>query len=157
MTNVWWRRGGTLYTPSLDLGILAGVTRAVCSRSRRAGYEVVEGAYPLADLLAADEAFTSSSVREVMPVVGSTAPVGTGAGRGYPAGGVAEAGRGGDVKRLIFKVASTFHTALYRLSGGRLGGNLGRAPVLLLTVAGGSRASAARCRCSTAARVTTSS
>jgi 4-amino-4-deoxychorismate lyase len=29
VTNVWWRRGSTLYTPSLDLGILAGVTRAV--------------------------------------------------------------------------------------------------------------------------------
>jgi 4-amino-4-deoxychorismate lyase len=28
VTNVWWRVGDTLYTPSLDLGILAGVTRA---------------------------------------------------------------------------------------------------------------------------------
>jgi len=28
VTNVWWRRGSTLYTPGLDLGILAGVTRA---------------------------------------------------------------------------------------------------------------------------------
>ena len=27
-TNVWWRRERTLFTPSLDLGILAGVTRA---------------------------------------------------------------------------------------------------------------------------------
>ena len=27
-TNIWWRRERTLYTPSLDLGILAGVTRA---------------------------------------------------------------------------------------------------------------------------------
>jgi branched-subunit amino acid aminotransferase/4-amino-4-deoxychorismate lyase len=34
-----------------------------------AGYEVAEGAYPLADLLASDEAFTTSSVREVLPVV----------------------------------------------------------------------------------------
>jgi len=40
------------------------------------------------------------------------------------------------VNRLIFKVAGTFHTALYRLSGGRLGGKMGQAPVLLLTVAG---------------------
>jgi branched-subunit amino acid aminotransferase/4-amino-4-deoxychorismate lyase len=33
------------------------------------GFEVAEGAYPLADVLAAEEAFTTSSVREVMPVV----------------------------------------------------------------------------------------
>src|SRR5205085_2131147 len=28
ISNVWWRRGRTLHTPSLDLGVLAGVTRA---------------------------------------------------------------------------------------------------------------------------------
>ena len=32
------------------------------------GYAVEEGQYGLTELLAADEAFTSSSVREVMPV-----------------------------------------------------------------------------------------
>jgi 4-amino-4-deoxychorismate lyase len=70
VTNAWWRRGSTLYTPSLDLGILAGVTRAVLLEAApAAGYEVAEGAYPLAEMLAAEEAFTSSSVRELMPVV----------------------------------------------------------------------------------------
>lgn len=70
VTNVWWRRGETLYTPSLDLNILAGVTRAVLLElAPGAGYEVEQGVYPLEDLLAADEAFTSSSVREVMPVI----------------------------------------------------------------------------------------
>ena len=70
VTNIWWRRGETLYTPSLDLGILAGVTRAVLlALAPEAGYEVEEDAYPLGDLLAADEAFTTSSVREVMPVI----------------------------------------------------------------------------------------
>jgi 4-amino-4-deoxychorismate lyase len=70
VTNMWWRRGSTLYTPSLDLGILAGVTRAVLIEvAPDAGYEVAEGAYPLAELLGADEAFTSSSVREVLPVI----------------------------------------------------------------------------------------
>jgi 4-amino-4-deoxychorismate lyase len=69
-TNVWWRRGRTLHTPALELGILAGVTRAVVIElAGGAGYEVREGAYPLAALAGADEAFTSSSVREVMPVV----------------------------------------------------------------------------------------
>jgi 4-amino-4-deoxychorismate lyase len=70
VTNVWWRRGDMLFTPSLELGILAGVTRTVLFEAApEAGLEVAEGAFPLADLLDADEAFTSSSVREVMPVV----------------------------------------------------------------------------------------
>ena len=59
--------GETLYTPSLDLGILAGVTRAALLEA--SAYDVGEGAYPLDELLGADEVFTSSSVREVMPVV----------------------------------------------------------------------------------------
>ena len=70
VTNVWWRKGEVLRTPSLDLGILAGVTRATLMELAPAcGYRIEEGAYPLQDLLDADEAFTSSSVREVMPLV----------------------------------------------------------------------------------------
>jgi 4-amino-4-deoxychorismate lyase len=69
-SNVWWRQGSTLRTPSLDLGILAGVTRAVVlERLPGLGYEVQEGAYEVDDLAAAEEAFTTSSVREVMPAV----------------------------------------------------------------------------------------
>ncbi|MCP9485760.1 MAG: aminotransferase class IV [Gaiellaceae bacterium MAG52_C11] len=68
-TNIWWRRERTLFTPALELGILAGVTRAaVLELAGGLGYEVVEGAFPLADLAGADEAFTSSSIREAMPV-----------------------------------------------------------------------------------------
>ena len=37
-TNVWWRRGDTLFTPALDLGILAGVTRAYVLRLASAGW-----------------------------------------------------------------------------------------------------------------------
>jgi D-alanine transaminase len=70
VTNVWWRSGDVLYTPSLELGILAGVTRAtVLELAPGHGYDVEEGAFPLARPAAADEAFTSSSVREIMPVV----------------------------------------------------------------------------------------
>ena len=62
--------GRTLETPSLDLGILAGETRAaLLELAPGLGYEVAEGAYALDRLLAADEAFTSSSVREVLPAV----------------------------------------------------------------------------------------
>jgi 4-amino-4-deoxychorismate lyase len=79
VTNVWWRRDSTLYTPSLELGILAGVTRSQVLRSAaELGYEVEEGAYELPALTGADEAFTSSSVRELMPVVRlDEQPVGT--------------------------------------------------------------------------------
>ena len=55
VTNVWWRLGSTLFTPSLDLGILAGVTRAtVLALAPDCGYAVEEGAYPLEQLLDAD-------------------------------------------------------------------------------------------------------
>jgi branched-subunit amino acid aminotransferase/4-amino-4-deoxychorismate lyase len=71
VTNIWWRTGDELHTPSLALGILAGETRAaLLELAGDAGYRVETGIYPLAALRAADEAFTSSSVREVMPVVG---------------------------------------------------------------------------------------
>lgn len=71
VTNVWWREGdGTLLTPSLELGILAGETRATLIEvAAAAGFVVETGEYALTRLLDADEVFTSSSVREVMPVV----------------------------------------------------------------------------------------
>lgn len=70
VTNIWWRRGSTLLTPSLDLGVLAGVTRdALLELAPLQGYEVRQGRFSLAELSEADEAFTSSSVRELMPVV----------------------------------------------------------------------------------------
>ncbi len=70
MSNVWWREGDTLVTPSLSTGVLPGVTRgAVAAIARAAGYRIREGSFALPALLAADEAFTSSAVREIMPVV----------------------------------------------------------------------------------------
>jgi 4-amino-4-deoxychorismate lyase len=82
VTNVWWRLDQVLYTPALELGILAGVTRAtLIAAAAELGYEVREGEFPLSHLASAEEAFTSSSVREVMPVV---AVDGTALGTGAP-------------------------------------------------------------------------
>ena len=64
--NVFWREGDSLLTPSLDLPILAGVTRGLLLEI--AEQETVEGVFPLGRLLEADEVFLSASVREVMPV-----------------------------------------------------------------------------------------
>ncbi|HZQ83005.1 MAG TPA: aminotransferase class IV [Gaiellaceae bacterium] len=75
--NVWWRRGDELYTPATREGVLPGVTRGfICSIE-----PVNEGSFPVADLLGADEAFITSSIREVMPVV---AVDGTTIGDGRP-------------------------------------------------------------------------
>jgi len=63
--NVWWRRGGELFTPAVRPGVLPGVTRALVLSLEPAH----EGELELAELLAADEAFLTSSIREVMPVV----------------------------------------------------------------------------------------
>jgi 4-amino-4-deoxychorismate lyase len=81
VTNVWWRYDDVLYTPGLELGILAGVTRAtLMEHAAAAGREVREGAFPLEHMAGADEAFTSSSIREVMPVIELDGrPVGAGA------------------------------------------------------------------------------
>jgi branched-subunit amino acid aminotransferase/4-amino-4-deoxychorismate lyase len=69
-SNVWFREGKRLLTPSLDLPILAGVTRAaLLELAPGLGYEVDEGVFGLDRLLASDEVFVSSSVREVMPAI----------------------------------------------------------------------------------------
>src|SRR5215211_5332644 len=68
--TLWWRAGRTLHTPSLDLGILAGITRAVLlDLAPTLGLKVLEGVFTAEDLAVADEAFLSSSTRELMPVV----------------------------------------------------------------------------------------
>ena len=80
--NLWWRSGQTLFTPSLDLGILAGITRAVlCDLAPVLGLKVLEGVFTAEDVGAADEAFLSSSTREVMPVIELD---GTPIGDGHP-------------------------------------------------------------------------
>ena len=78
--NIWWRRGAQLFTPATRPGVLPGVTRGLVSSLEPAA----EGAYPLAELLGADEAFLTSSIREVMPVV-SVDGVPIGDGRSGPA------------------------------------------------------------------------
>jgi 4-amino-4-deoxychorismate lyase len=78
--SLWWRTGQTLHTPSLDLGILAGITRAVVrDLAPTLGLRVLEGVFTAEDLAAADEAFLSSSTRELMPVIEvDGAPIATG-------------------------------------------------------------------------------
>ena len=67
--NAFWVRDGVLYTPSLDSGILAGITRGVVLEiAREKGIEAVEGHFAFEELLAVEEAFLTSSTWELAPI-----------------------------------------------------------------------------------------
>jgi branched-chain amino acid aminotransferase len=69
-SNVFLVKGGRLVTPSRGLGILLGITRAhVLDLARQAGISCEESVFTTEELLRADEAFITSSIREVVPVV----------------------------------------------------------------------------------------
>jgi branched-chain amino acid aminotransferase len=68
-TNVFLARKATLFTPPLSAGILAGITReVVLELVADLGLPLREEALRLDDLLAAEEAFLTSTTREVVPV-----------------------------------------------------------------------------------------
>jgi branched-chain amino acid aminotransferase len=63
-SSIFWISGGSILTPPLGEHILASITRRVVIEETGAGEE----ACTLEELLAADEAFLASTVREVHPV-----------------------------------------------------------------------------------------
>lgn len=68
-TNIFIARDGQLITPPLSAGCLAGVTRGVVlDLCREAGIEAREIDTPLAELEGVDEAFLSSTLRDVQPI-----------------------------------------------------------------------------------------
>jgi len=68
-TNVFVARHASLLTPPLSAGILAGITREVVLELAAAlGIACREQPLHLDDLLSADEAFLTSTTREVVPV-----------------------------------------------------------------------------------------
>ena len=76
---------GTLITPSLDCGLLPGVTRQiVIEMAGSSGIKVIEGEVRLKDLEDLSEAFLTNSMMEIMPVVavrdsdGRTITIGSG-------------------------------------------------------------------------------
>ncbi len=78
--NIFLVRNGELHTPSIDAGILEGITRdAVIELARAAGIKVVERAMDRHDVYTADECFLTGTAAEVIPVVECDArPIGTG-------------------------------------------------------------------------------
>lgn len=68
-SNLFVVHAGRVSTPPLDAGILAGITRdLVVELGPAAGHPAHERRLSLEDLLAADEAFLTSSLKEVAPI-----------------------------------------------------------------------------------------
>ena len=66
--NVFWRKGGTVFTPSLETGILEGVTRSIMMQlAEQAGFAVEEGRYHADVLGDADEIFATMTSNGVVP------------------------------------------------------------------------------------------
>ena len=68
--NIFIVRGGVLYTPPIEAGILEGITRdAVIELARQSGREVREIPLTRHDIYIADECFLTGTAAEVVPVV----------------------------------------------------------------------------------------
>ena len=68
-SNIFLVMGGKLITPSVESGILPGITReAVLELANALGIEVVEREVRVAELLRADEAFLTNSIIEIRPI-----------------------------------------------------------------------------------------
>ena len=65
-SNVFWAKGGKLYTPSLDTGILAGITRDWLIKD--SPFVVEEGLFTKDMLEKADEVFITNSIQEIVPI-----------------------------------------------------------------------------------------
>jgi len=80
VSNLFFVTNGRLRTPSLDCGILDGITRRIIlSLAHEEGIQVEEGTYTLDQLVQADECFLTNTTMEVMPVTSlNRHPLGTG-------------------------------------------------------------------------------
>ena len=67
--NLFWAKNGTLHTPTLSTGALAGITRdCVIDIANKHFLPLLEGIYEMNDLTDADEIFLTSSSLGVAPV-----------------------------------------------------------------------------------------
>ncbi len=67
--NIFFIKDNIIYTPKADGHILNGITRRAIIRLASPHYKVIETDIPTSDIPSFDEAFLTSSIRKVMPVV----------------------------------------------------------------------------------------
>jgi branched-chain amino acid aminotransferase len=69
-SNLFLVKGGSAYTPALDAGLLAGITREFVEEvAVEAGIPMIDAVLHDDDLFGADEAFLTSTSKEIVPIV----------------------------------------------------------------------------------------
>jgi len=67
--NIFWYKTGTLYTPSVDCGLLPGTTREILLDIKdKLGIEIEEGGFSLEGLLSSEFAFFTNSLMGSVPI-----------------------------------------------------------------------------------------
>lgn len=68
-SNLFWIRDDCVFTPSLNTGILNGITRKfVIKLAGKLGLNVQKGMYRPEAVLGADEVFVTNSIQEIVPI-----------------------------------------------------------------------------------------
>ncbi|UII56035.1 aminodeoxychorismate lyase [Cytobacillus spongiae] len=69
VSNVFWVKNHTLYTPSVDTGILNGITRQfILQLAQIHQLDIQQGFFEKVSLLEADEVFVTNSIQEIVPI-----------------------------------------------------------------------------------------
>lgn len=68
-SNIFWATNGRMYTPSLETGILNGITRQfIMELARSLEIPLIEGLYRKEDVEQADECFVTTSIQEIVAI-----------------------------------------------------------------------------------------
>ncbi|SDE54531.1 4-amino-4-deoxychorismate lyase [Paenibacillus sp. UNCCL117] len=115
VSNLFFVEDGRLYTPSVDTGLLPGITRRkVLELAAGLGVETAEGRYSWERLVRVEEVFVTNSVQEVVPV----ARLFDLNGEAYAVGSTGT-GEAGELTRRLQHLYREETNRLFRKKGGR--------------------------------------
>jgi branched-subunit amino acid aminotransferase/4-amino-4-deoxychorismate lyase len=91
-SNIFFTQAGTVFNPSIECGLLPGITRAkIIELLNRQNIKVKEGRYTLENLYNCDECFCTNSLMEAIPIIKID-------------GRLAGTGRPGELTRLVLSL-----------------------------------------------------
>lgn len=69
VSNIFWKKGNSLYTPSIGTGILNGITRQfILELAKTMKLDIHEGFFRPEHVQEADEVFVTNSIQEIVPL-----------------------------------------------------------------------------------------